>query len=50
MDSGEINSIEVLIVAVPETSGSALYGMLNVLLLHCVFDGGSGVDRDIRGT
>ena len=32
MNSGEIISIEVLIVAVPETSGSALYGMLDVLL------------------
>jgi len=32
MDSKQIAPIDVLIVAVPETAGSALYGMLDVLL------------------
>ena len=32
MSTAEIASIQALIVAVPETAGSALYGMLDVLL------------------
>ena len=31
MENREINPIEALIVAVPETAGSALYGMIDVL-------------------
>jgi hypothetical protein len=32
MKSSRNDPVEVLIVAVPETAGSALYGMLDVLL------------------